>query len=136
MPAPSCESLLSTPPSDPYLMNFGIDDGPVIGMRFRVFYNSEEVGSFESCPMSEPDAESGESGYYAMIDVDIFPAPFLPHEHISSFLGSCVRELFLFREESYINASIKSALTATIWDSNRLDSMWIGLHFGYSGLVS
>ena len=84
--------------SDPYLSKFGIDHGPVIGLRFRIFYNSEDVGRFEIYPMSEPDAENGKSEYSAMIDVDIFPAPFLPHEHIFSFLSSCVLELFPFGE--------------------------------------
>lgn len=122
--------------SDPYLNKFGIDDGPVIGLRFRIFYNSEDVGSFEIHPMSEPDAEYGESEYSAIIDVDIFPAPFLPHKHISSFLSSCVLELFPFGEAGYRTASITSALTATMWEANRQDSMWVGLYFGYTGSVS
>jgi hypothetical protein len=122
--------------SDPYLSNFGIDDGPVIGLRFRIFYNSEDVGSFEICPMSEPDPEYGETEYWAMIDVDIFPAPFLPHEHISAFLTSCVLALFPFRDAGYRIASIANALTAAMWEANRRDSMWTSLNFGYSGTVS
>lgn len=122
--------------SDPYLSKFGIDDGPVIGLRFRIFYNSECVGSLEIHPMREPDAERGESEYSAMIEVDIFPAPFLPHEHISSFLSACVLELFPFVEAGYRTASITSALTASMWEANRQDSMWVGLNFGYSGSVA
>jgi hypothetical protein len=122
--------------SDPYLNNFGIDDGPIIGLRFRIFYNSEDVGSFEICPMSEPDPEYGEAKYSAMIDLDIFPAPFLPYEHISSFLKSCVTELFPFGEAGFREASIVSALTAAMWEANRQDSMWTSLNFGYSGSVA
>lgn len=122
--------------SDPYLRNFGMDHCPVIGLRFRIFYNSEDVGSFEIRPWSEPDAEFGESAYSAMIDVNIFPAPFIPYKHISSFLNSCVLELFPFGEAAYRTASITSALTATMWEANRQDSMWVGLNYGYSGSVS
>ena len=122
--------------SDPYLRKFGIDDGPVIGLRFRVFYNSEDVGSLEIHPMSEPDAEYGESEYTAMIDIDIFPAPFLPHEHVFSFLNSCVQTLFPSSETGYRTASIGNALTATMWEANRQDSMWTGLNFSYSGSVT
>ena len=122
--------------SDPYLRKFGINDGPVIGLRFRIFYNSEDVGSFEIHPMSEPDAEYGETEYSAMIDVDIFPAPFLPHEHIFSFLNSCVWQLFPFGGEAQRTASITNALTAAMWEANRQDSMWIALNFGFSGSVA
>lgn len=122
--------------SDPYLRKFGIDHGPVIGLRFRLFYNSEDVGSLEICPAAEPDAENGKTEYSATIDVDIFPAPFLPHEHIFSFLSSCVLELFPTGDSGYRTASIGNALVAAMWEANRQDSMWTSLSFGYASAVA
>jgi len=124
--------------SDPYLSNFGIDDGPVIGLRFKIYYNSEVIGDLEICPMSEPSANSGKdaSAYQAILDVEIYPAPFLPHEHLFAFLTSCAQELFPFEDTNNQNASVVKALTATMWEANRQDSMWVSLNFGYSGSVS
>ena len=121
--------------SDPYLMKFGVDTGPVIGMRFKVYYNSEDVGTFEICPMSEPDPEFGETEYRAMIDAEIVPALFLPYDHILSFLTASVQALFPFGDAGLRIASVTSALTAAMWESNRQDDMWTGLNFRYSGKI-
>lgn len=122
--------------SDPYLMKFGIDDGPVVGLRCKIYYNSEKVGDLEINPMSEPSPENMRKNHEAALRIDIYPAPFLPHEHVSSFLHSCVLALFPSAENSSRNTSITSAMTATMWESNRQDSMWVGLDFYYFGFAS
>lgn len=122
--------------SDPYLTKLGADEFPVIGLRFRIFYNSEDVGSLEIRPFSEPVSKCEGGEYEAMIDIDIFPAPFLPHDHIFNFLNSCASELFPSENASSRTTAIVSALTATMWESIRLDSLWISLNFSYSGIVA
>ncbi len=122
--------------SDPYLRKLGAEELPVIGLRFRIFYNSEDVGSLEIRPFSEPISKSEGGEYEAMIDIDIFPAPFLPHDHIFNFLNSCASELFASENASSRTTAIVSALTATMWESIRLDSLWISLNFRYSGIVA
>ena len=123
--------------SDPYLSSFGIDDGPVIGLRFRVYYNSEQVGDVEIHPFSEPSSESGrdELDYEVGLSVKIFPAPFLPHDHLSSFLFACSERLTSAGTGPSKYTSVVSALTATLWEANRRDSMWTGLEFIYYGTV-
>ena len=123
--------------SDPYLRNFGIDDGPVIGLRFKIYYNSEVIGELEIHPMSAPGADRAkeDSAYQAMLDIEIFPAPFLPHEHLFSFLTSCAEVIFPLEDANKRNAAVVRALTATMWEANRKDSMCVNLSFGYSGSV-
>ncbi|MGB8818704.1 MAG: hypothetical protein WCC66_12365 [Rhizobiaceae bacterium] len=123
--------------SDPFLLNFGIEDGPVVGLRYRIFYNSECVGDLEISPDSEEwgSKNEGSKRYGALINVSISNAPFLPHDHVRGFLNACLER---FRNNSTgvsPRQAVYEALSATLWESNRNDSMWVDLDLRYSGYV-
>jgi len=124
--------------SDPFINMAGIEDGPVAGLRYRIFYNSYDSGELEIEPILTSE-EAPVDIRFANLFINIFPAPLLPHEHIKSLLSVCTIPFDRYKNRDYrqpYQDAITAALAETLWESNRKDSIWVALNFDYSGAVN
>lgn len=124
--------------SDPFLSLNGHIDGPVIGLRYQLYYNSEMSGDIEIQPHLATFSELPEGFREASVYVNIDAAPFIPHDHIFGLLSSCSEPFDRykeFREPGSRLGAIKLAMIEAMWESNRSDSLWIPLSFMFSGTV-
>jgi len=125
--------------SDPFLSLAGIDDGPIVGLRYRIFYNSEEVGNLEIEPASNGLFEVPDDYYRANLYIALNYVAFLPYEHISGLLSICSKpfDAFLLDElGENRNETIMHSIFKALWESNREDSLWVALNFRFGGTVS
>ena len=124
--------------SDPYLSIGDNSDGPIAGLRFRVFYNSEMVGQLQIRPYSMKYRTIADGFGEGAVMVDLFPVLFLPFRHVSGLLH-CVSEPFSFGTTGEIEndrrIALQGAMNEAVWEGVQRETKWVPLDFYHSGCV-
>lgn len=123
--------------SDWTIMMGGIESGPVAGLGYQLYYNSCRIGELEIQPLTSifeiPD------GYKeARLHISIDCAPFIPHKHLDGLLLICSQHFDLYKDREDRQPrreAITRAITNTMWEAIRQDSMWENLYFQYDGVI-
>ena len=123
---------------DPYINMAGIDDGPRMGLRFFVYYNSCQTGELEIEPGYSLE-ELPDHFEPANLHINIDSAPLLPYQHVRGFLSVCSERFDEYEERESRQSrdvAILQSLTETMWEAVRNDSIWLSMYFVYFGAVN
>jgi hypothetical protein len=116
--------------SDPFLTLFGYDDSPIIGIKYKIFYNSQETGILEIRPSSEASQKSK----YALISMQINNAMFFPFDHLEGLMSLAAERLL--PDVTFTKSdAISKAITRIMWEFNRTGNAWLDLDFEFSGTL-
>ena len=124
--------------SDPFAVMTGVDDSPILGLRYRLHYNSCRIGAVEIVPdslMSELPEPYKEVSLHIQID----DAPLLPYDHVMGLCSLCCNRLDQneeLRSRRSKQQLIAQAIMAVMWEAMREDSVWQSLAFDFPGAVN
>lgn len=122
---------------EPYASMAGIDDGPIIGLRYRVYYNSCRTGDLEIVPgFSFTDLP--ENVKPVSLYIELNNASRMPYRHVFNLLNICAGHLDRHKQEVGVTSraeAVSKALQEAMWESVRDDCIVNPLLFEFHGLV-